>query len=296
MLRRLVIISFLALVLLPWRADMAVARCENAWALAVIHDSYRAMLIETGRQRLDAARTMLVLLGKDDGSQLAGRLARISYSTSEARLARAFRDGGTLARFIVIGGRPPPGLSYHSTNVEFLSGAFLATGCRNTMPQAQQGNQAQQRTPDVSPRTRPEPETRKTDFRSTDFRKMSVFVMAGLSAVLLAALGVQRVLKSMHVRRSRVERQPRVPVSFDIGVVFRRDGQNQRIQVRAMDASAGGMKVDWANPPQVGTDVMLTLPNGERSGKVMWSNAFYAGLMFDEFLTQDDVAQLASLK
>lgn len=291
MTRRLIALPFLAIGLLPWLATMSLARCEGAAALAGVHDAYRAMLVESGRQRALAAQTFLILQGRDEGSQLAGRLARAGFDVPEDRLARALRDGGALARHVIAGGTPPPGLGHHSANVNFLNSTYVATGCRSALPTVKRPPGGTSPFPVQTATTQ-----RQRKDEPPDIVKLSLYAMIGCSALLLAVLGGHGVLTSRHMRKSVVERQPRTPVSIEVDVTFERENQISRLRVRVIDISVGGMKVEWKDPPKAGANLMVTLPMGERGGGVMWSNAFYAGIMFDEFLTETELGNLSSAK
>lgn len=292
MTRRLLAPVFLALGLWLFLATASLARCEYAAALAGVHDAYRAMLVERGQERILAATTLLVLLGRDEGSEFAGRLARAGFDVSEERLSPALRDGGTLARYVLAGGVPPPGLGQHSANVDFLADTYVATGCRSVIPAGGRPSDAPlPPAPHETVRT-----SRQRADAPRDIAEVSLHAAIGLSALVLAGVGGHRVLTSRYVRKSKVERQPRKPVSIEVGVSFQHEKQISRVNVRVIDISVGGMKVEWKDPPEAGRKVRVTMPMGDRGGAVMWSNAFYAGIMFDDFLTESELKDLSAAK
>ena len=61
-----------------------------------------------------------------------------------------------------------------------------------------------------------------------------------------------------------------------------------------LDVSAGGMKLAWPDAPPQGTAITASLPTGEKAGSVVWSNAHYAGVVFDQQLAQDEVDVILS--
>lgn len=61
------------------------------------------------------------------------------------------------------------------------------------------------------------------------------------------------------------------------------DGASQ--DATLVEVSRSGAKVAGENMPEAGTPVTLIVPEFSTTGKIIWSNAKYAGLRFDEIIT-----------
>jgi hypothetical protein len=206
-------IAAIALLLPLLGSDPAHARCEGATMLGGLHDAYRAMLIEDGAERLLAARTLLVLAGQGGGAEFAAHLARAGVEADADRLGAVLEAARKLARDVLAGGLPPPGIGRHSSNTDWLGTLYFRTGC---------GGSA------LTPESRlaaldlPPPERRARASVTKSSRPLRVALLGVASALALAALAgaVWWIGKTLFWRRRQVERQPRSPVSFDLDVSF----------------------------------------------------------------------------
>lgn len=253
--------------------------------LGGLHDAYRAMLIETGEERLLAARTLLVLAGDGGGRVFAAHLARAGVKADVDRLSSVLTEARDLARDVLSGGIPPPGVGRHSANTDWLGSLYLSTGCGGG-GLAPDGRLA---APDLGGR-----EGATASPAGAGERIVGLALLAGgvLAGAAVAAVAAWRIGRTFFWRSRKVERQPRASVALDLDVSFSDGTPPNWMRVRALDVSVGGMKLAWEGAPPVGSAVTLKLPFGERAGTVMWANAFYAGVMFADFLAEDELGRL----
>lgn len=111
---------------------------------------------------------------------------------------------------------------------------------------------------------------------------------------LLALIGLVAVIrKTRAFRIMQVERLPRhvTTVAVDVSISSP-DAGPRAIRVTGQDVSAGGMKLSWQGAFPRGTTVTLRLPIGLKTGSIVWSNAHYAGIMFDQQLAPDELRRL----
>jgi len=103
------------------------------------------------------------------------------------------------------------------------------------------------------------------------------------------------VLKSHRVRAHLVSRLPRHPAQIEFDVHHKDDaGLAVKQRVKALDISTGGMKLRVETPMTQGTPLNLQLTLGEWTASVVWANAHYAGIMFDQMLSEAELERLTS--
>lgn len=263
----------LFLILAPVQAH---ARCEGAIMLGTFHDAYRATLTGEGANRRDAAVTLLFIAGGQNSTDFARRIAFSGATISADRLHEALKDAEDLAT------RTLQNLSVldrdfrHGRNVQWLGDTFLLTDCQNSPLAAS-------RTPSA------------TSFEAGSPKKPEETEFPWIVAVVALAFALvgysgYRLHTSFTMRLRRVERQPRTPIKLSLQASYAfPDGQIRTVDVDAVDISLGGMKLSWENAPPVGTAVTLSEPLGEKTCRITWSNSFYAGSMFDEQLSEDEL-------
>ena len=175
----------------------------------------------------------------------------------------------------------------HRDNIAWLPRAGRATGCVPRFETAEPDEEADNAQGSLG----------STGHTGTAAASRATNLWPLLSAagiVALAAL-VYVVRTSRLYRIAEVERLPRHFTTIAIDVAYETPARGpQSIRLTALDISAGGMKLAWENAPPRGTALSVRLPQGERGASVVWSNAWYAGIMFDQHIPQDELAPLIS--
>lgn len=281
---RVLVLASLVLALMPLRA---AARCEGAVQLAGLHNAYRATVFETGQPQKLAATSLLVFVGQQSGVRLAEHATRAGVEASEERLDEILSDAETLAIRTLSGEPAENGTFHHGLNVQYLAELFDATGCRNSQATASQSVVGTSWNYGTGTNG-------SSDSSSPDSLNYTSLILPALFVGALVALfGAYKFYTSLSMRRRRVERLPRSPVSLSLTATFTsEDGQMKQAEVEALDISVGGMKVNWNDPPPPGTTVSFQLLQRERLCQVAWSNNFYAGIMFDEVLNKQELKTL----
>lgn len=264
----------------------AAARCSGAVMLGGLHDAYRATLAEPVPNRQRAAMALLVLIGTQDAAALARLVAQSGKTIPVNKLEQVLTDAKVLAKATLNGTRSEEPDFRHGLNVDWLSNAFIASGCQASGPTTSRSASAYKK---LSVSNADEPP--RSPSRSWD----ATLVLYGLTllSAVLTILGGYKLYTSFFMRRHRVERMPRFPISLPLDLTYTdAEGHMREAAVQALDISQGGLKLDWPDPPEQGTLVTLPLLAMQRLGRVSWSNTYFAGIMFDTPLTQQELKSL----
>ena len=57
----------------------------------------------------------------------------------------------------------------------------------------------------------------------------------------------------------------------------------------------GGMKLNWSQPPGAGTEISVYVSEGTKPAQIMWSNSFYAGVMFSTPLSPEELSAFVAM-
>lgn len=280
---RLVHLACLATLGILMSVTFANARCQGAIMLAQLHDAYLATLNETGARKRNAARTLLVVIGGKNPTALARQLKRSGLQIEQERLNGTMQNAAEFAHDLLLGSLQPNNTTSHRNNVDWLAAVVHNVRCRSTVTVPARAYAA----------TGPYPD--KKSF-SKENRKAFPWVKTTLASLAILAASIFVFKKSGLAFAWRVKqaaRLPRVPFSMKLSVTLTdADHEMQQATVTGLDVSAGGMKLDWPDPPPQGTILTLSLPFGERLATIVWSNAYFAGVMFDDFLDKSELRQL----
>lgn len=229
---------------------------------------------------------LLVLIGTRDAQTLAKLVSRSGTNLSTSKLEDVLTDARTLATATLEGSRDEVLEFQHGLNVDWLSEVFLETGCRSSAATAS--------------RAAPEHEVARTATKTasnfaTDASPNMKALLGTLAAVaaISAAYASYKLYMSFYMRRRRVDRMPRFPILLPLDLTYTdHEGHIQEASVQALDISLGGLKLDWPEPAPPGTLVTLPLLAMQRLGRVSWSNTYFAGIMFDAPLTNQELKAL----
>ena len=279
----IVVLSILA------ASERARASCEAIGVLSVVHDRYQTILTKEGDKRSRAAARLYPYLAEVDTRRVARDLADKADAERTERVLNSARklsehviSGVTMSFF---------GLVPHTNNVTWLGELVSASDC----PAIPAKNRKKYGSPAAG---KPESENRTPWTRVEAFAQDTPY-LAEFTLIFIVAAGSILGLILMRSRRfriQRVKRLPRYPVDFLLPLSYTDDqGTAQSLTVSAIDLSLGGMKLGWANAPAENTALSLQLPQGEVPASVIWSNAHYAGVIFDSNITDDDLTRIRRL-
>ena len=282
-LMRTVYPKLLALLFCMFQPSDAHARCQGAIMLGRFHDAYLAALTETGETQISGARTLLVLVGGKNSNSLERQLQKTGLQISEDALSRVMRQGAELAHGLLIGAPPPSDSFPHSRNIDWLAKIVHRADCQDG----------------IANRTVNGVLSRRQETRawkpSKDIQVETVsFGLAGMAAFLsMLFFGIRKLRTSRAFRVRQAERLPRRPFSMQfLLTITDQAGDIQQTKASGVDLSAGGMKLEWRDAPPTGTTVTVSMPFGERLASVVWSNAYYAGIVFDDTLSNSQLTAL----
>lgn len=274
-----------SLYLLP--SSAAWARCEGAQVLDTLHAAYEGVLTGADETRARSAKTLLVVAGAQSGERLGSLMDRAGIEVDVPTLSSILDHARDLATRTLAGEETTDGDFQHGRNLSWLSDLSTSHSCAYS--RARSG---------VSPSGDP---SARAQIRSTGGTSdhpikdnATALSIAGLFLLSALAFGGWRLSRSLYMRARKVERLPRFPVSLQLDLTYTSpDGHHAEATGEALDISQGGAKIKWNDPPPPGTLTTLTLLNIQRLTHVIWANPHYAGVMFEENLTQ---AELNSLK
>lgn len=260
----------------------ALARCEAVIVLQRMHDAYLATLTETGQMQLSGARSLLVYAGGSPKS-LIQQLKKADIQIEEDRLTRVIQQAVDVAQIVMTGAPLPTDTFQHSQNIKWLGNIAHRTNCKDFVVAADWSGRHSRASSSPPPK-----------YTLSKLKSNYPIVIAGVLVLLaLAGLGIRKYRKSRLFLVRQMDRLPRSPASMTLPATFTdAEGNIQQTTVTALDISTGGMKFDWPDAPPPGIVLTVSLPFGQRLARVAWSNAYFAGIVFDSPLSKREMAQL----
>ena len=289
-----------AVLLVAASPVFASRQCDAAHRLARIHDFYLTLVTEKGTDRTRAAARLYPLIAEEDATSLFKDLkADVEFASFSKALASAIelsQEVITQAQF------PTQALELHTANISHLAGLVRKTGCMPKGGGRGQGGTTNSQVKvgeDQTPQSALSPDARVQGFRSDAFNgELPVQTLVLTTAIALAfAICLGLILRSRRLRIYRVNRLPRQETRFSVD--FTIDGPEAEKMTRkgqAIDVSLGGMKMKVGMQLDAGARLVLSLPIGDHSASVVWSNAHYAGILFDQNITEPDLLTLTFAK
>lgn len=269
-------------------ATSASANCDAANTLAQIYNIYTALVIEDDDPQKRAAARLYPTLSNLDPERFA---ATIDFAFNDIRWASIHRQASTLAREVSAGiPQSDQRLGTHTDNLNWLNRTILNSGCDlsdiTTNGERAFGASGGFLTQAVGKSNAPAPVKKETITKVVSILSIIAF-LCGLAGFIFA------ILVRRHFKIRRMQRLPRQNVAFDFKIEQTGANPVETAQsVTAVDVSLGGMKIRIENTLLDGAKLVLKLAVGDRGASVVWSNNFYAGLLFDDQLTQDELDEL----
>ena len=280
---RTIILLFLILAGLP---DRARADCDAIGVLSVVHDRYQTILQSKGDTRARAAARLYPFLSDIDTRQVGQDL---DSKHDGERVVRVLNSARSLAEFVISGVTLSlVSIAPHTQNVTWLGDVLDQSDCPSAAPPKRQ-NPDSAKTKPMESRTKLPWGKFKSLAEETPYAP-GILLLLGL--VLLAVSGLV-VLRTRSFRIRQLKRLPRYPVGFSVPVSYiDANGGQHAVSAKALDISLGGMKLGLPDAPKPGTSLNLALPFGAVSGSIIWSNAHYAGILFDKHLSPEGLAEI----
>ena len=246
-----------------------------------MHDSYHALLTEDATHtRAIAANQLLKNVPIHSADSFKDTFAEMSLDIEMARLEKVLVDAFFLARNALSGSSDLSNTpDYHVQNARWLTDTIKSTGCAPA-----QGNGRNGPTP-LPSLASDEPNQASTDIENNRQRTARASVLIAVLIALIISATCYAIYQSRHFRIKRIQRLPRHAVAFKASGDF--NGKSGPIIV--LDISVGGAKIECDHPPVAKEPVTLHLPCGTVPASVVWATAFYAGVMFDAQLTDDQL-------
>lgn len=285
----------LALIISSVQQVAAAEKCSAALKLTKVYDNYFQVLTQQGDLRARAAAKLFTFIPEINALALANEM---ETEIDPERLQRVLGAAQQLSEYIATGIEVSMvGLAPHTANVQWLGKTIEQTGCLEEFAAHSGPIAVKQRAAAPPPQDfRPAPPPRRLAEQKSNHRYTLMLLAIGVGVGIAGGLGYLLV-KSRKFRNHRVQRMPRHLTTFPVVATYVGE-ENAKISksVTAHDISAGGMKIAWESPPQKGAAIRLSLPIGDVSAVIAWSNPFFAGAIFDKNLSAADVELLSQTR
>ena len=276
------IICFLLTIPAP-----AFAICDAVESLARIHNNFYVMLSAQGDLRARAAARLYPFLKALKPVEFAEAL---EIGDQSRRWEAIHLSISRLSREIIMGTEHPQSvLDRQTNNLAWIEKVILESGCLLDVSRGTGGSRQAPGGSDTSTDKEPPKDLNsKTSFLSAVLPiKILILLLAG-AAIL--------ILRSRRYRIVKLGRLPRHSIDFTFDITHV-DATVADIgqRVSAVDLSLGGMKIKVEKTIKEGVFLHLHLPIGERIGSVVWSNNFFAGILFEHNLTEEELDTLMDI-
>ncbi len=134
-----------------------------------------------------------------------------------------------------------------------------------------------------------------TKASANNAQQASASMLGAIIAAAVLGLGLlaMAIWRSRRARIYRMERLPRQSINLSVPATFKTDDTTSTTRdFVAMDISLGGMKLRTSEPIPDGAEIVITLPTRPVSASFVWATTHYAGILFDERLADDELAQI----
>ena len=268
-------------LLLLLGAEPGLAQCTQLAPLARFHDAYRQVLSAPHASDPRLAYTLMAY------ATLTKKTFLESPSTEpldigDRKLERILRDANNLANSALSEIQTGEVPSVHEENVARIGRLLLGSGCFGT------GQQDQSLSTVVF-----DPSAiggRKDKVSTSRFPIQFGNLLSILAVLILAATTVFLASRSAFFRRKAAERMPRFQFSTTVRLTYSdSEGQRKTLLLDAVNISSGGIQLKWPSSCPSGTSVELAFLDTQRKANVVWSNNHFAGLVFENVLSDDEL-------
>lgn len=280
---------FLLAIWLCCLAETTLAQCSGTVMLSRFHQEYRATLTESDDAQRSAAQALLVIAG-GNAATLTRQVAKSGIDIEPERLTLALSNGAKLAKQVLARDPLPADLNPNESDVSWLaerlnsnscSGATTASG---TSLAAGNGHSAFGN-------------GRSDSNSSSALNSANLAALGAVLALIGAIIGVVLYRRSWTHQKRVTVRLPRRQVHHTIQIMFTDgDGNMKQTDVAVLDLSVSGAKLEWPdNNAPAKSAVTAMFPFGNSLATVVWSNTHYAGIMFDERISDADIKEIEEL-
>ena len=280
------LMALIAFICAAIESGAAQARCDDMLTLAFIYSNYMIILTEEGDAQNRAAARLYPTLANMKPQDFAQKL-----EIDETRWRSLHDEASRLSQGLITGlSYSKQSVTSHTNNVGWIFQHLKASGC-DFLKDLGDGSGTGSR---VHSHTYSDKSSERSNASIT---KRTLFNWATLIAViggLIGALvGALVIIKGRQFRIQRMQRLPRRLVHIEFDIEYPDPAATNLVQhVKALDISLGGMKIRVEDTLIDGVDLILKLAIGDRAASVVWSNTFYAGIMFSEQLSQTELDAL----
>lgn len=277
----------LAVALYLALSSAASADCGAMQPLVFIHDNYRAMLVGQKSVQASAATQISRDFPLNSAVNFVRAFQSLKLEIDIAHLDSILLDGYLLASRVLGGSRIDIVThAKHKLNVDWLSGELARTGCFREKSIGKRAPSVSLMSAEAYTRALAASFNSRVSKANIDWR-----MILGAVVAVVAGIGALAIYKSRAARIARVSRMPRETIALPVKVTH----TNTQDRIIVLNLSHGGAKVEWEDPPPPGEAFTIELPIGPKAGSIVWSNSFFAGVLFDEHLTLDEFNALIEI-
>lgn len=259
-----------------------LANCAALQPLAVIHDAYRAVLSDaTPHTKALAANQLINTVPIYGGNAFKAPLQNMQLDIDFARLEKIINDAFFVGRDTLAGRNTQVmQTERHFENAKWMTSIVSRTGCFTTHNSGGNSLGGLRTLPGIANTSKA-----TTPSNLPLSREMATGVLTTFLALVVAGLAGYLIYYSRPLRIKRVVRLPRHSVAFRAKANFGTGLSNTIV----VDISMGGAKIECDHPPIEKESITLHLPNKSVPATIMWATAFYAGVMFEEQLSEEEL-------
>ena len=284
---------------MPLRTNLALALA--LWLMLSLTGAARAC--EASRQLADFSETYSALLqtqSLDDWQETSAVLNNALNATDAASLGRdlgaegAPADISRLSRLLADASALLNGTwsdrARHTTrtleNLTYVDRLVAATGCDIEPVSASQRGESTTDADDTGARA-PDDRSQLATARNSGGFWIGLLILALLCAAGMAG-AVMYLQKNGTVSERKKRRKRHLAV---IPVMVTPNGGTPDV-ADTVDISLDGVKLSWKGAPGPGALVEIDFGAHSRKARMVWSNAYFAGLHFDAGLSEDDLSEI----
>lgn len=266
------------------------ADCDAVLRLSALYDGFMAVTREKGDQQKRIAARLYPNIASANFSSL---VADLNSGPLHNSLQLALEDARDLTRDVLTTSDMSAFRALDvADNMQVIATFITASDC----PAAKPGNErasapglgGKQGQTDLGPSS-----PSQAGANSSNTASASTLGIVVVGTTLAIGGLATAIFRSRPAKIYRMKRLPRRSISLSIPASYETEENSTKNQdVVVMDISLGGMKLRMPDPMPDGAKVILKLPIRPVPGSVVWSTAHYAGIMFDDRLSDADLNKI----
>lgn len=255
--------------------------CSASDQLSALGRAYKSLLATETPADWRAESTRLAQsLKSTDATDLGRNLGVEGAPADISRVARLFADVSSLATGTWNDRADHTQRSLE--NLAYIDRMLQATGCEDSQISIAQPGASDTSPTETIGTTPPKPSNGNAITALT-------WTFASLALVLMILAASAYVLTYWGRPQRKTDRLTRYPTVIPV-LVISEDAPPELIDTA--DVSRGGVRLSWVNAPPEGTAVTIDFSELECPARIIWSNAYFAGVRFDSLLSDDDLTRI----